>query len=89
LVGALIGLFTSLGRARRFVIVAAKTLIALGAAAFIAGLAASAWSQPRSVIYPLLLAGFIASTVPLGLLPTIRRRYEEIELRTMRAHDVG
>jgi hypothetical protein len=27
--------------------------------------------------------------VPLTLLPTIKKRYEEIELRTMRAHDLG
>jgi len=87
--GALIGLLTSLGRARGFVIATAKALIVFGAAAVVAGLVAVALSQPYSVFYPLLLVGVIACTVPLGLLPTIRRRYEEIEFRAMRAHDVG
>ena len=88
-VGALIGLLTSLGRARRFVIALAMSLIAVGATSFIAGMIAFAWSQPYSLFYPLLLVGFIACIVPLGLLSSIRRRYEEIELRTMRAHDIG
>ena len=88
-VGALIGLLTSLGRARRFVIVLAMSLIAVGATSFIAGMIAFAWSQPNSLFYPLLLVGSIACIVPLGLLSSIKRRYEEIELRTMRAHDIG
>jgi hypothetical protein len=87
-VGAMIGVLTALGRARSLVIASARTLIAFGAAAFVAGIIASAWSQPYSVFYPLLLLGAIACIVPLGLLPTIRRRYEEVELRTMRAHDI-
>jgi hypothetical protein len=88
-IGALIGLLTSLGRARRFVIASAISLIAVGALAFVAGIIAFAWSQPYSLFYPLLLVGFIACIVPLGLLSSIRKRYEEIELRTMRAHDIG
>ncbi len=88
-IGALIGLLTSLGRARRFVIASAISLIALGVGAFVAGIIAFAWSQPYSLFYPLLLVGFLACIIPLGLLSSIRRRYEEIELRTMRAHDLG
>lgn len=88
-VGALVGLLTSLGRARRLVVFSTAALIALGTIAFVAGVIALALSQPYSVYYPLLLIGFLATVVPLGLLPTIRKRYEEIELRTMRAHDVG
>ena len=89
-VGALIGVLTSLGRARRFVIVAAMSMIALGAVTFLAGLAAYGSLWPGSAFYPLLLLfGFVTSVVPLSLLPTIRKRYEEIELRAMRAHDLG
>jgi hypothetical protein len=88
--GALIGVLTSLGRARRFVIASATSLIALGMVAFTAGIVAFASAGSYSAAYPaLLLLGFVSSVVPLGLLPTIRRRYEEIELRTMRAHDLG
>jgi hypothetical protein len=88
--GALIGILTSLGRARRLVIASATSLIALGMVAFAAGIVAFASAGSYSAAYPaLLLLGFVSSVVPLGLLPAIRRRYEEIELRTMRAHDLG
>jgi hypothetical protein len=88
-VGALIGLLASLGRARRFVITAAGALVVFGTIAFAGGLVALGSSQTYAVYYPLLLVGFLSAVVPLGLLPAIRKRYEEIELRTMRAHDLG
>jgi len=88
--GALIGVLTSLGRARRFVIASTTSLIALGALAFTSGLIAFISTGLSSSVYPsLLLLGFVATVVPLGLLPVIRKRYLEIELRTMRAHDLG
>jgi hypothetical protein len=88
--GALIGVLTSLGRARRFVIASATSLIAFGTLAFLAGIAAFVSARSYSSAYPvLLLLGFVSSVVPLTLLPTIKTRYEEIELRTMRAHDLG
>jgi len=64
-------------------------LIAVGALALVGGLISLAASQPFAVFYPLLLLGVLASALPLGLLPTIRRRYAEIELQTMRAYDIG
>ncbi|MGH3116836.1 MAG: hypothetical protein ACRDQ2_06920 [Gaiellales bacterium] len=87
--GALVGVLTSLGRARRFVMALTTGLIAVGAILFVGGLIAFAARQPYAVFYPLLLIGVLSSAVPLGLLPTIRRRYAEIELRMMRAHDIG
>jgi hypothetical protein len=87
--GALVGVLTSLGRARRFVMALTTGLIACGAIFVGGGLIALAAAQPYGVFYPLLLVGVIASVLPLGLLPTIRRRYAEIELRMMRAHDIG
>ena len=89
-IGALIGVFTSLGRARRFVIASATSLIAFGAFAFVAGIVAFVSARSYSSLYPFLsLLGFLSTVVPLALLPVIRKRYEEIELRTMRAHDVA
>jgi hypothetical protein len=89
-VGALIGVLTAVGRGRRFVIASAMALVALGGLLFVVGIltfaSSSATSDGSSA---LLLLGFLASVVPLGLLPVIRKRYEEIELRTMRALDVG
>lgn len=88
-VGALIGILTSLGRARRVVSVATTGLVIGGTVAFIMGAIELARSQPYAVYYPLLLIGFLATVVPLGLRPSIRKRYDEIELRAMRAHDLG
>jgi hypothetical protein len=86
-VGALIGLLASRGRARRFVTIAIGALALGGTVAFAAGVVALSRSQPYAVYYPLLLIGFLATVIPLCLRPSIRRRYEEIELRRMRAHD--
>lgn len=88
-VGALIGVLASRGRAKRFVTIAIVSLAIGGTVAFAAGVVALSRSQPYAVYYPLLLIGFLATVVPLGLRPSIRRRYEEIELRRMRAHDLG
>jgi hypothetical protein len=87
--GALIGVLTSLGRARRFVIASTTSLIVLGTLAFTASVVAltSVRSYPGAY-RALLLFGFLSSVVPLALLPAIRKRYEGIELRTMRAHDL-
>ena len=89
LVGAMIGLLTSMGRARRLVTTAAMTLVVCGTLAFVAGGIAITRAQPYAVYYPLLLVGFLATVIPLGVMPAIRRRYEEIELRAMRARDLG
>jgi len=86
--GALVGMLTSLGRARRFVMALTTGLIALGVVLVIGGVFAIATGQRYAVFYPMLLLGILSSAVPFGLLPAIRRRYAEIELRMMRAHDI-
>jgi len=86
--GALIGVLTSLGRARRVVTAAARGLVIVGVIAFLAGIVALSRSQSYAVYYPLLLCGFLGAVIPLGLLPTIRRRYQDLELRAMRAQDL-
>ena len=88
-VGALIGVLASRGRARRFVTIAIVSLAIAGSLAFAAGVVALNRSQPYAVYYPLLLIGFLAVVIPLSLRPSIRRRYDEIELRRMRAHDLS
>jgi hypothetical protein len=88
-VGALIGVLASRGRAKRFVTILIVSLAIGGTLAFAAGLVALIRSLPYAVYYPLLLIGFLATVIPLSLRPSIRRRYEEIELRRMRAHDLG
>ncbi len=87
--GALIGILTSAGRARRVVIGITFALTGVGIALFVAGIMAARTQPLTAGPYPLLLLGFLMSVLPVALLPRIRKRYEEIELRTIRAHDVG
>ena len=59
----------------------------LGLASSAAGLYAWLTSQPYAVYYPLLLCGLLAVLVPGALLVPLRRRYQQLELRRMRAMD--
>ena len=83
--GALIGWLTSTGKARRVALGATKFMMLLGVLALIAGGIALGQSQPYAVFYPLLLIGGLCATLPAALFGSIRKRYEEMELRTMRA----
>jgi hypothetical protein len=85
--GALIGGFASRGAARGFVLGATKGLVALGVAFLAAGLVAMLRGQPWAVSYPLSLVGFLTTVICGGMLPSIRRRYAEAELRKMQAAD--
>jgi hypothetical protein len=85
--GALVGGLAGTGRARRLVLGLLKFMIAASAAALLLGGAALAMRQPYGVYYPLLLMGVIGVAVPAGLLGTLRKRYEQLELRRMSAFD--
>jgi hypothetical protein len=87
LLGGLMGTLGGFGKARRFVTALAILMTLSGVAAFLVGLVALGIGQPYAVYYPLLLGGGIAAVVCGGLLPVIRRRYDEIELRKMTAMD--
>jgi len=86
--GGLMGTLGGFGKARRFVISLTILMILSGVAGLLAGLVALGAGQPYSVYYPLLLFGGVATVVCGGLLPVIRRRYAEIELRRMKAMDL-
>ncbi len=85
--GALIGVLASLGRGRRLVLAGLVALGVSGLLLLTLGALALALGQPYEVWYPLLLMGVIDSVVPFSLLPSVRRRFEELELRRMRALD--
>lgn len=89
LLGALIGCLGGAGKARRFVIAALKAMFLVGLAALVAGIVAVIQSQPYGVYYPLLLMGGLLTVLPLGLIPGVRKRYEQIELRRMQAMDAS
>ncbi len=86
--GGLVGWLTSAGRARRVALTTVKLMILVGVIGLAVGGVALARSQPYAVYYPLLLIGSLCSVLPAALFRSIRRRYEEIELRRMRAMDV-
>jgi hypothetical protein len=64
-------------------------LIVVGAIALVLGGVALLRAQPYEVYYPLLLEGVICVTLPAWLIPGLRRRYEELELRKMAARDLS
>jgi hypothetical protein len=89
MLGALIGILCGCGIARRLVLTLMAVLIGLGVLSLLVGLIALALGQPYAVYYPLLLIGIILAAVCGGNYPTIRRRYEQNELRKMAALDAG
>jgi hypothetical protein len=88
IVGASIGILSGLGVAQRLVLGSLLSVYAAGCLASIAGLAAVVGGQPYHVFYPLLLLGIIAVAVAGPLLPVVRRRYAQRELRRIAALDV-
>jgi hypothetical protein len=85
--GALLGLLASIGKARTFVLATMKIFIALGILLTIAGFVAVVSSQPYAVWYALLLPGVILTLVFSLTLPSIQRRYDELEIRRMTSVD--
>jgi hypothetical protein len=85
--GALLGLLASRGKARSFVLATMKIFIALGILLTIAGFVAVVSSQPYAVWYALLLPGVILTLVFSLTLPSIQRRYDELEIRRMTSVD--
>jgi hypothetical protein len=85
--GGLLGLLASIGKARNFVLATMKIFIALGILLTIAGFVAVVSSQPYAVWYALLLPGVILTLVFSLTLPSIQRRYDELEIRRMTSVD--
>lgn len=89
LLGALVGVLASTGRGARVAFGALRTMQLIGIISLASGVAALVQAQPYPVFYPLLLLGGIATVLPIALMPALRRRYEESELRQMAALDAG
>lgn len=87
--GTLIGVLGGLGRARRFVMALLVLATLCGVAGLALGVVALGLGQPFAVCHPILLGGVITAVVSGGLLPVMRRRYEQVELRRMTAMDVA
>jgi hypothetical protein len=85
--GALLGILASKGKARNFVLTTMKIFIVLGILLTIAGFVAVMSKQPYAVWYALLLPGVILTLVFSLNLPSIQRRYDELEIRRMTSVD--
>ena len=89
LLGALAGTLSSLGRARPLVLAILRGILAVGVVS-LGALAFGWWNgQPREVLFLFFLVGTICTALPAGLLGQVRRRYEELEFRRMKALDAG
>ena len=87
LMGAVLGIFGGLVKARRFVLGLMKGMIVAGAVSLVVGVIALVKSQPWGVYYPLLLWGLLSTTLFAGNFRSVRRRYEQKELRKMESMD--
>lgn len=85
--GGLIGILASMGKGRRFVLATTVILIVTGILLVIAGVVAVAMKQPYAVWYPLLLGGTILTFVLSINLYSIKRRYDDLEIRRMTSMD--
>ena len=85
--GALIGTLASTGRGRRLAIPLMVGGVIVCALLLIVGVIAWGSGQPYAVWYPLILSGAIGVCVMGSLLPVMKRRVEELEMRKMTALD--
>ncbi|MGH9255909.1 MAG: hypothetical protein ACRD3C_15230 [Vicinamibacterales bacterium] len=87
LLGAVIGWLGSAGRAKALVLGSLKGIAWLGIGALILGGVALQGGQPYAVYYPLVLLGTVSAALGFSLPRSLRKRYEELELRRMQALD--
>lgn len=85
--GGLIGVLVSKGRARNFVLASVKYIIVLGVLLTMAGLVEAVLQQPYETWYSLLLPGVILVLVFSLNLHSVRRRYDELEIRRLTSID--
>lgn len=85
--GGLLGWLASKGKGRNFVLGTMKLLIVAGVLLTLAGLIAALLKQPYFVWYALLLPGVILVLVLSLNMHSIRRRYDELEIRRMTSMD--
>jgi hypothetical protein len=79
--GGLAGSLAYRGKARGFSFGVLYVMTVLGILSLLGGLSALAVRQPYHVYFPLLLTGLLFGALGLGLIPTMRKRYEQAEER--------
>lgn len=86
--GSAIGVLAPQGKCRGLVMGLIGVVMAAGVLLLIAGVAALLLKQPYGVWYGLLLPGLMIPLLLGFLLPVVRRRYQEAELRKSAARDL-
>ncbi len=86
--GTMIGILAPRGKCKRLVLGLHLGLIVVSLGFLVAGIVALAAKQPYGVWYGLLLPGVIGTFVFGSLLPTIRLRYRQAEMRKSMAADL-
>lgn len=89
LVGAVVGVMGSRRSLHRAALGVMIAVAAAGVVMVMGGIVALAMRQPHAVWYPLLLGGTISVAVFGGLIPVVRRRRQQDEMRRMQAMDVS
>lgn len=85
--GGLLGCLAGMAKARKFVLVMTKIFIGLGILLTVAGLIAAVLKQPYAVWYVLILPGIILTAVFAAILPAVKKRYDDLEIRRMASVD--
>lgn len=88
ILGTICGIFAPRGKCKALVYGLAASMIGIGVISLIAGLVALILHQPYGVWYPLLLIGVVGTAVVGGLIPVIRRRYQEADKRRLEAEEL-
>jgi hypothetical protein len=87
MIGGIIGTLAGLGAARQLAVGLCVAVVACGGLCLVAGLVALSLGQPWHVFFPFLLIGGIGAIVCGAKLRTVRKRYDDLELRRMSALD--
>jgi hypothetical protein len=85
ILGAVTGMLAPKGKGRGFVLGAFSFMTLLGVGHLGVGLYALFMGQPYGIWFPLVLIGFVLTTVLGTLRPVVRKRYEEVEARKIEA----
>jgi len=85
LLGGLAGTFAPRGKGRTWIEGGFRLATAVGVLNLIFAVAALAMGQPGGIWQPALFVGLIIGGVSGGLLPTVRKRYDEAERRRLDA----
>lgn len=87
--GTLCGRLVPKGKGKPFLLGSLVVQVLIGAAGLVFGLVAVAADQPYVVWYPGLLLGLILTGTGIGFLSMLRQQYRQVELRKMKADELG